>query len=510
MSVEPVKRKVAGTNHFVTPTWTATAGPSNPSQPRIRARVTEDRPVLRATKSSGSLRNTSVSPTPPVPPPPVPGFLPQARAKVNAFVRQRSQSPQLPIPPEPSAKPPLPSSRLPPRAKSPALRPVGYENGVSRLDRANGSTTPTGFMGHEMTRTKSAGAKSVIGEARARVKLPDATLHPLPNRTLSTPNYGSGPSTPNGPPQLRRPSIHSNRSSPGGVVSDPRFPKTPIDIHRLNPYLTTSRPPTPPLNPSLSSSRSSARALPGNGRNPLTPGTPSPDADTIILPIVTPSRNLEHPQLGLRKMSFDDASSGHRSSVDSYGWKSPTKPGPEDVVTSPSASSHNNRRSVEVVLSAEAEEARINRKIADLEISNASLLAINKSLEANKAKQRAEIQRLRGLLEEALTGSLDMSSTTVLFDNDLDDDELESGIADPALEERWSRIEELLGNMRREGERCVQESKSSAIGTGSKKVLDWIDLERPESPVDDESSVVNPPGPSIKGPSIKGFKPSSA
>ncbi|CUA67082.1 Proteoglycan 4 [Rhizoctonia solani] len=47
------------------------------------------------------------------------------------------------------------------------------------------------------------------------------------------------------------------------------------------------------------------------------------------------------------------------------------------------------------------EEARSNRKIADLEISNKSLLAINASLEATKSRQAKEIEELRCKLRES-------------------------------------------------------------------------------------------------------------
>jgi len=45
-------------------------------------------------------------------------------------------------------------------------------------------------------------------------------------------------------------------------------------------------------------------------------------------------------------------------------------------------------------------EAKSNRKIADLEITNSSLLAINASLEASKHKQAKEIRELRKKLRE--------------------------------------------------------------------------------------------------------------
>ena len=312
--------QVAVPNNVVGSTWS-----NEVPQPRIRARITSaaEQPTLRTTKSNQSLRNNTRSPSPA---PPVPnGFLPNARAKVTAFVGgKRSPSPNppsygsSPSPPYASSSKTSPVIRQPgSRPKSPAFKAYDgagrFEEGrktplpsVVGYDRAK---TPVGFPSGEMARTKSSGAKSV-GEEKARVRVQATSItRGIPSRASTSP-YDPSPSTPSGPSsiQLRRPS-QSNRSSPGLTVPEQRMPKSPVDIHRLNPHITTSLPPTPPLNPSLTSSRSSARTMPPNPyfHNPIPPGTPaSPEMKTMELPVATPIRSID--QLDLRKMSFDDTS----------------------------------------------------------------------------------------------------------------------------------------------------------------------------------------------------------
>ena len=111
---------------------------------------------------------------------------------------------------------------------------------------------------------------------------------------------------------------------------------------------------------------------------------------------------------------------------------------------------------------------------------------------ANKAKQRAAINRLRSALQDALSGSTrNLSSHSVLFSNsgNLDVDELDLDLEDPALEERWNKIEDLLTSMKKSGERALQDSKApvSAIG----RVLGWADLERAEMPLEEDSMSVD-------------------
>lgn len=160
----------------------------------------------------------------------------------------------------------------------------------------------------------------------------------------------------------------------------------------------------------------------------------------------------------------------------------------------------------DVDLFSDEEKAKVDRKIADLEISNASLLAINRTLEATKAKQRSEIVKLRRMLRETNTlgptTSLVRASASaaasshhtraatipqsplarVTSDDDAGADDGPSGVwgddemDDPELEARWERLTDLVGAMRRQGERAVERTKEDAK-PGVQRVLGWLEVE---------------------------------
>jgi hypothetical protein len=183
---------------------------------------------------------------------------------------------------------------------------------------------------------------------------------------------------------------------------------------------------------------------------------------------------------------------------------------------------------VEVVLDGEAddvEEAKVNRKVADLEISNASLLAINRTLEgeyfatgldfrlsgrcpsaaspsltmtcaATKAKQRSEILKLRRALRESLHGitpsvalAPTLTSTSSLhsalsflspaaepYADDLDGYFSDEAMTDPQLEARWDKVTDTLGHMLRRGEEAVARGRENVKPEGA-KVLGWMDMD---------------------------------
>ncbi|WAQ87706.1 hypothetical protein PtA15_8A612 [Puccinia triticina] len=79
------------------------------------------------------------------------------------------------------------------------------------------------------------------------------------------------------------------------------------------------------------------------------------------------------------------------------------------------------------------DSARVNRKILDLEISNASLLAINGALERTKAKQQAELRALKARLPLAVA---DPGPASASADDDEEEESLESlGANDPRFAE---------------------------------------------------------------------------
>ncbi|ODO00571.1 hypothetical protein L198_02890 [Cryptococcus wingfieldii CBS 7118] len=168
---------------------------------------------------------------------------------------------------------------------------------------------------------------------------------------------------------------------------------------------------------------------------------------------------------------------------------------------------------VDDMLGGTAEQAKINRKIADLEISNASLMAINKMLETTKSKQRAEIVKLRRRLRETLShhphpnhhpshphsalSPLSASSfphpqtsptlSALTFDEDPDHDHLQDDyhdaeMADPQLDARWDSIQTLVLEMQEKAREAVKTDAGRTLGkeregVGGGRVLGWVEVE---------------------------------
>ncbi|KAF8832032.1 hypothetical protein F5879DRAFT_872752 [Lentinula edodes] len=85
-----------------------------------------------------------------------------------------------------------------------------------------------------------------------------------------------------------------------------------------------------------------------------------------------------------------------RSTLDSLVQISESTPGPRDDLLSPIDDDDIGSEDRKA-----RNEAKVNRKIADLEITNRSLLAINSTLEATKHRQAKEIRELRRKLRES-------------------------------------------------------------------------------------------------------------
>lgn len=139
-----------------------------------------------------------------------------------------------------------------------------------------------------------------------------------------------------------------------------------------------------------------------------------------------------------------------------------------------------------------AERAKVERKIADLEISNSSLLAINRSLEATKAKQRSEIMRLRRALREnrAGLGPVGMSPAISHPISDEEDEEVVAETENPELEARWDRLADLVGAMRRRGDEAVE--REPEVPKLGQRVLGWLEVEGVEG-IDSPSGIETPP-----------------
>ncbi|KAG8685598.1 hypothetical protein FRC09_014645 [Ceratobasidium sp. 395] len=139
------------------------------------------------------------------------------------------------------------------------------------------------------------------------------------------------------------------------------------------------------------------------------------------------------------------------------------------------------------------EEARSNRKIADLEISNKSLLAVNAILESTKARQAKEISALRRKLREsrlvlphqtfiALERSDPLKDSTGSVEDEEDEEDETSDVTQTQADETFARVKLLLDGLIADaklaletGPTCV--SDKAGIGGPSIRVLNVHDVD---------------------------------
>ncbi|SPO26363.1 uncharacterized protein UTRI_03952 [Ustilago trichophora] len=153
----------------------------------------------------------------------------------------------------------------------------------------------------------------------------------------------------------------------------------------------------------------------------------------------------------------------------------------------------------------EAEEARVHRKLLDLEITNKSLLAINSALEVTKMKQAREIRELKRRLREGrglsvvATTSRDPSGgggngifsddedlETDSDENDDDDDEFMVRKEDPELEAAHQRCKNLVDSMVEQARKAILAEYEGPENTGG-KVLHPAELEEMQREMDEEA-----------------------
>lgn len=192
---------------------------------------------------------------------------------------------------------------------------------------------------------------------------------------------------------------------------------------------------TPPLNfpskpalPGLKHMRSPSLDTPPSVSSPREGLRPSPI-------IVSPSdakidaSATSEPLLGLRPRIFSTESS---MSVDTYG-----------SAQSPVKSETNSQPKDEGVLN-----ARTERKILDLEISNSSLLAINRTLEREMRKQNAELRRFRRLSRagrlSVAPSTRSVSGTSLGITSELDETSEMSSVRSPDEMSDFSDEESML------------------------------------------------------------------
>ncbi|WWC85708.1 uncharacterized protein L201_000574 [Kwoniella dendrophila CBS 6074] len=264
-----------------------------------------------------------------------------------------------------------------------------------------------------------------------------------------------------------------------------------------------------------------------NGYPPSLPPLPiSPELKTVALPSLTPARSSEDWSRTNSSQGYGTSTSIRKYSGTSSGLSDGQLPqlkeqqdneGNRDRLSGITAvedhgesSKLNDGQDVDVVLEEDAQQAKINRKIADLEISNASLLAINKTLEATKSKQRTEILKLRRMLRESLGGgvglpmaSFGLSSMSLMspsIDSPFEEGDMhnqeeigyfDEEMIDPQIEARWDKLAELVINMKKLGQESIEKtSKEDIKAPGHGRVLDWMEIEKNERRQDENSEQI--------------------
>ncbi|KAG8731446.1 hypothetical protein FRC11_004126 [Ceratobasidium sp. 423] len=145
-------------------------------------------------------------------------------------------------------------------------------------------------------------------------------------------------------------------------------------------------------------------------------------------------------------------------------------------------------------------EARSNRKIADLEISNKSLLAINATLESTKTRQAKEIRDLKRKLRESrlvlppstylALEQKDPLETKGSFEEDSDS---EDNVTQTQADETFDRVRSMLDRLIKDGKEALN-AKPPVPEEKVKKpirVLDVDELEQYGSETESKESVTD-------------------
>lgn len=243
----------------------------------------------------------------------------------------------------------------------PRLKPPGKPSSPASFIYANGkeerrSSADETYPAIPAIKRRSTGlSRSVVGAKTPTTSSASPRLKSSKPAADSAPRLSDSVASQSGPPHLNDSTEHGSQrqaSLPANVPDRPPPVPLPITHHVKSPSLD-----------SASNSYSPREAL-----------RPSPIIVSPLDPQVDASAAASEPIPGLRPRIFSHGSSGSGDTA------SPVKDAKEQANSNDPAAN-----------------ARIERKIMDLEISNSSLLAINRTLEREMRKQNAELRRYRRL-----------------------------------------------------------------------------------------------------------------
>ncbi|KAG6813219.1 hypothetical protein H0H92_013106 [Tricholoma furcatifolium] len=299
-------------------------------------------------------------------------------------------------------------------------------------------------------------------------------------------------------PTTAQPGLRSRQSSVS-LNSDGRSSPSPSPTVRIKAKVTSLaksdslparvRATSPPAYP-ITTASPAANPYRYNPRSPPQPYTYHPFRGTVD-PVTVPLPTTHSPPAST--LSFSSRSSLSRSN------DSPTATSDSDAlratldnllrVPSPDPTTTDD----ESELSVKA-EAKSNRKIADLEITNRSLLAINASLESAKNKQAKEIRDLRRKLRESRLilpprayRAVQETDPTDPDPDDDDDDASSDDEDDGPEDETYLRVRAILDTLLESGRRALETNPADFASAAPTKVLNpdevrsWRDAD-PDDP----------------------------
>ncbi|KAG8896491.1 hypothetical protein FRB99_008864 [Tulasnella sp. 403] len=420
-----------------------------------------------------------------------PGSSPASSLRVMASVRS------LPPSPAQAASTASPMASLQPGPSRSHLRHNSVGDASSLGTHSPSSSSIGTFDGNQENTTTRVG--SVMGGFTSQSNPNGATSPPIRVKSkvsslaLSAVNGSASPSSSRAPslrPITRKSSISS---ASGRGTSTPRQRSPSISS-------TVSSPPAPINRPTASRANVKALNIHSSHYQPFTvpslPAPPAPESIEGMLSRSPPKIFPKSPPHSATSLTFPRARGGTGSSSyhpDRYDGASEVGTPREVNGFKHLEGRGSQRNSLDAAEQDAQAEARSNRKIEDLEITNRSLMAINTMLEATKARQAKEIRELRRKLREtrltlppkeyaALRSSksdsaesegADPSATSSGGDTD-EEGELEH---DPAFDRVRIMIENMIGYaaeaVKRVNEPLDVDEKSAAV-----KVLTAAEVKR--------------------------------
>ncbi|KAG6380936.1 hypothetical protein JVT61DRAFT_5329 [Boletus reticuloceps] len=314
---------------------------------------------------------------------------------------------------------------------------------------------------------------------------PYATTRPIHTRSrapsIATFSLNDSPPSAFYPITTASPAANPHRYTPQRPLSPARFytPPTPSN----EPHPAKKLPPVPKVDPASVplppySPPISALSLSSKSSVSKTSVSPNSDhtVDNHISSAVSHIRRRSSERIGQANPFFSQAEIKAQTRRDRSRSKERS---PRDLVSQGDSDveSEGSERQLKA-------EAKTNRKIADLEITNRSLLAINASLETTKNRQAKEIRDLRRKLRESrlvLPPPTFKAVKSALDDDDDDDDnDNDNGDNDSDVEEgedeTFQRIRGLIDNLIESGKRALETRPEDFRANLATKVLNADEL----------------------------------